>query len=68
MIHPTGKNLVLILGQPRSGTTLLGALLESHAEVHCPPEPWLLLALEALGRTSPAQVSQARRDRMSADT
>ncbi len=43
----------IILGLPRSGTTLLSYLLNTHPEVAVPPEPWLLLALEALGEASP---------------
>jgi len=42
-----------ILGLPRSGTTLLSYLLNTHPQVSVPPEPWLLLALEALGEVSP---------------
>ncbi|MCC8972238.1 sulfotransferase family protein [Bradyrhizobium brasilense] len=39
-----------LLGLPRAGTTLLAHLLQSHPEVMAPPEPWLMLALEAFGR------------------
>ncbi|MHC5002798.1 MAG: sulfotransferase, partial [Planctomycetota bacterium] len=60
MIGPTGENLVLVLGLPRSGTTLLCALLANHPEVVCPAEPWILLALDALGCTAPAHPADAR--------
>lgn len=51
MIGEQGENLVYLLGLPRSGTTLLSVLLNQHPRVHCPSEPWLMLALEAIGRT-----------------
>ncbi|MCP1835179.1 hypothetical protein J2R76_003515 [Bradyrhizobium sp. USDA 4532] len=39
-----------LLGLPRSGTTLLAHLLQQHPDIVAPPEPWLMLALEAFGR------------------
>jgi len=51
MITNKGENLAYILGLPRSGTTLLAVLLEQHAEIACPPEPWIMLALESFGKT-----------------
>ncbi|WOH64119.1 sulfotransferase [Bradyrhizobium sp. BWA-3-5] len=39
-----------LLGLPRSGTTLLAHLLQQHPDIAAPPEPWLMLALEAFGR------------------
>ncbi|MGY2804148.1 nodulation protein NoeE [Bradyrhizobium sp. USDA 4506] len=39
-----------LLGLPRSGTTLLAHLLQHHPYIVAPPEPWLMLALEAFGR------------------
>lgn len=51
MIGELGENLVFLLGLPRSGTTLLSVLLNQHPDIHCPSEPWLMLALEAIGRT-----------------
>jgi FkbM family methyltransferase len=51
MIGELGENLVFLLGLPRSGTTLLSVLLNQHPQVHCPSEPWVMLALEAVGRT-----------------
>ncbi len=53
MIGPHGENLAFILGLPRSGTTLLSVMLGKHHEIYVPPEPWLMLALESLGKTSP---------------
>ncbi|WP_283807386.1 sulfotransferase family protein [Bradyrhizobium jicamae] len=38
-----------LLGLPRSGTTLLAHLLQQHPDIMAPPEPWLMLALEAFG-------------------
>jgi hypothetical protein len=45
MVSSTGQNLVFILSPPRSGSTLLGAMLGSHPSVACPAEPWFLLRL-----------------------
>ena len=59
MIGELGENLVFLLGLPRSGTTLLSVLLNQHPNVHCPSEPWLMLALEALGRTPDTDPSDA---------
>src|SRR6185503_8435307 len=47
-----GENLIFLLGLPRSGTTLLSAMLDRHPQVACPPEPWMMLALHATGTTS----------------
>ncbi len=52
MIGPQGENLAFLLGLPRSGTTLLSVMLGKHPDVCCPPEPWLMLAIEALGKVS----------------
>jgi hypothetical protein len=54
MIGSRGENLVFLLGVPRSGTTLLSAMLDRHPSVLCPPEPWIMLALAALGQTHPS--------------
>ncbi|HEX4124125.1 MAG TPA: sulfotransferase [Tepidisphaeraceae bacterium] len=54
MIGPRGENLVFLLGVPRSGTTLLSALLDRHPQILCPPEPWIMLALQSLGQTHPS--------------
>jgi hypothetical protein len=42
-----------LLGLPRSGTTVVSYLLGSHPDIAVPPEPWLLLAVEAIGEVSP---------------
>lgn len=42
--------LCFLLGLPRSGTTLLAHLLQQHPDLLAPPEPWLMLALEAFGK------------------
>ena len=47
MIESDGKGLVFILSVPRSGSTLLGALVGSQPSFYCPPEPWLLLPLQS---------------------
>jgi hypothetical protein len=38
-----GENLVFIISQPRSGSTLLQRILGSHAEIVISSEPWLML-------------------------
>ncbi|MFH1176929.1 MAG: sulfotransferase [Acidobacteriota bacterium] len=48
MVSRDGGNLVFICGLPRSGSTLLSAILGNHGEVCCPPEPWILLRLAAV--------------------
>ncbi|HUI08015.1 MAG TPA: sulfotransferase [Verrucomicrobiae bacterium] len=48
MVRNDGHGLVFILSPPRSGSTLLGAMLANHPQALCPPEPWLLLPLGAL--------------------
>lgn len=44
------NKLAFLLGVPRSGTTLLSVLLNQHSHIYCPPEPWLLIGLDMLGR------------------
>lgn len=39
-----------LLALPRSGSTLLSAMLDNHPAIASPPEPWILLALHALGQ------------------
>ena len=43
------KNLVFLIGTPRSGSTLLARMLGSHSAIHNRPEPHLLTALAHLG-------------------
>ena len=40
-----GDNLIFVLGLPRTGTTLLRKILDSHSEVYAPAETWFLLPL-----------------------
>jgi hypothetical protein len=42
-------SLSFIIGLPRSGTTLLSALINNSPDVFCPSEPWLLFAVDQLG-------------------
>ncbi len=57
MIGETGRNLIFIFSLPRSGSTLLSAILGNHPEISCPPEPWLLLRLlEVYGDPSPGKI------------
>ncbi len=48
MITKAGKNLAYIYSTPRSGSTLLAAMLGGHDNVYVPPEPWFLLLLHSL--------------------
>jgi hypothetical protein len=45
MVSNYGENLIFIFSLPRSGSTLLGAILGSNSNAFCPPEPWFLLRL-----------------------
>lgn len=38
-----GKNLIFLISQPRSGSTLLQKILGSHLKIHTISEPWLML-------------------------
>lgn len=40
-----GGNLIFLISQPRSGSTLLQHILGSHSEIHTLPEPWIMLHL-----------------------
>ena len=40
-----GEHLILLISQPRSGSTLLQHILASHPQVHTVPEPWFMLHL-----------------------
>lgn len=48
MVSGSGRNLAFLLSTPRSGSTLLGAMLANHERLYCPNEPWLLLNLYGL--------------------
>lgn len=45
MIDEQGKNLAFILSAPRSGSTLLAAILGNHEQIYSGAEFWLLLPL-----------------------
>ncbi len=45
MISSTGENLIFIFSLPRSGSTLLSAILGNHPQVTNPQETWILLRL-----------------------
>lgn len=47
-----GENLIFVISQPRSGSTLLQHILASHSEIHTMPEPWLMLHLVYARRAS----------------
>jgi hypothetical protein len=51
--------IAYLLGIPRSGTTLLSALLNQHKDVYCPPEPWTMLATASLGTVPAANAADA---------
>ena len=41
----TGKELIFLISQPRSGSTMLQHILGGHSKIHTLPEPWLMLPL-----------------------
>lgn len=45
---------VIVLGFPRSGTTLLRQILAAHPDISCPPEPWLTTSCAKFIREVPA--------------
>jgi glycosyltransferase involved in cell wall biosynthesis len=45
MVSENGENLVFILSLPRSGSTLLSAILGNHGKIYSASEPWFLLRL-----------------------
>lgn len=46
------RDPVFVVSTPRAGSTLLGAMLGSHSQMLCPPEPWLMLPLAAMRSAS----------------
>lgn len=38
-----GQNLIFLISQPRSGSTLLQRILGSHPDIHTVSEPWVML-------------------------
>src|SRR5210317_1980291 len=42
-ISPQGQNLIFLISQPRSGSTLLQYVLAGHTEICTTPEPWIML-------------------------
>lgn len=49
MISTLGRNLIFLVSQPRSGSTLLQRILGGHPDIHTTTEPWFMLeACEAL--------------------
>lgn len=38
-----GQNLIFLISQPRSGSTLTQRILGSHPDIHTLAEPWLML-------------------------
>lgn len=43
LMNRSGENLIFVISQPRSGSTLLQHMLGSHSDIHTLPEPWILL-------------------------
>ena len=58
-IGPLGENLIYLIGLPRSGTTLLSQILNKHPDIVAPPEPWIMLALEQMGRVDQHHTANA---------
>jgi hypothetical protein len=44
-LNEAGGNLIFIVCQPRSGSTLLQNMLRGHPRIHTLPEPWFMLHL-----------------------
>lgn len=55
-----GSDLIVLVSQPRAGSTLVQRLVASHSEVATTSEPWLLLPL--LAWREPQLVREARYD------
>jgi hypothetical protein len=43
LVEAEGKDLIFLISQPRSGSTLLQRMLGAHPDVHTVSEPWLML-------------------------
>ena len=43
MINEKGQNLIFLISQPSSGSTLMQQVLMNHEKIYSIPEPWLLL-------------------------
>ena len=63
-----GENLIFLISQPRSGSTLLQRILGGHPAIHTLPEPWLMLhslyALRSEGYEAEYDASLAMRARL----
>lgn len=65
-----GAQLIFLISQPRSGSTLLQHILGSHSDIHTVPEPWVLLpfvyAMKPDGVTAPysAQIAHHALDEL----
>lgn len=60
MIAPLGNNLIFLVSQPRSGSTLLQRILGGHSDIHTTSEPWFMLeACEPLQPRSGRQPFEA---------
>ena len=42
-VGPKGENLIFLISQPRSGSTLLQRILAGHPEIFATAEPWIML-------------------------
>jgi len=55
-LNPDGKNLIFLISQPRSGSTLLQLIFSGNPEVATTSEPWIALhpifALRSTGADS----------------
>ena len=55
-VSPSGENLIFLISQPRSGSTLLQKILGAHEDISTSVEPWLLLPLVSVLNKKPASV------------
>ena len=47
MVNPNGDNLIFLISQPRSGSTLLQRILAGSPDIHTCSEPWIMLPMLA---------------------